>query len=280
MMNKILSQKALKIKIDRRSKYLRGLVVRSLIGGGRGHMGSAMSLIEILRVLYDDIICFKHNDTKYAKRDRLILSKGHGCLALYALLVDKKFIKDTELDNTSKFESILGGHPELLKVPGVEASTGALGHGFAIGVGMAIAAKLKKQKHKIYVIIGDGEINEGSIWEAALSASKHKLNNLKVILDYNKIQSYGFVNEVLNLEPIKKKWQSFGFEVSEVNGHDIKNLKNNFKSFLKSKKNKPSITICHTIKGKGFHFAENNPNWHHKNSFSLEEIKNINNCVK
>ena len=130
------------------------------------------------------------------------------------------------------------------------------------------------------MIVGDGEINEGSIWEAALYASKHKLNNLKVIIDYNKIQSYGFVNEVLNLEPLKDKWKSFGFEVSEVNGHDVKNLKINFMHFLKSKINKPSITICHTIKGKGFYFAENNPKWHHKNSFSAKEIENINNSLK
>jgi len=275
-----LSKTALKIKIDKRSKHLRSLVVRALIGGGRGHMGSAMSLIEILRVLYDHIVNFDKENPQLSNRDRIILSKGHGCLALYAILADKNFIKSEELDSTSKFNSILGGHPESIKVPGIEASTGALGHGLSIGVGMAIAAKLKKQKHKIYVIIGDGETNEGSIWEAALSASKHKLNNLKIILDYNKIQSYGFIKEVLNLEPLKKKWESFGFDVSEINGHDIKKLKTNFKKFIKTKNKKPSITICHTIKGKGFHFAENNPRWHHKNSFTPEETQNLKNCLK
>ena len=231
----------LKIKLDKRSKYLRSLVVRSLLGGGRGHMGSAMSLIEILRVLYDDIINFKSFQPKKKDRDRVILSKGHGCLALYAVLADKGFFKKSELDKTSKFDSILGGHPESLKVKGVEASTGALGHGLSIGVGMAIAAKIKKQKHKIFVILGDGEINEGSIWEAALSASKHKLNNLKILLDYNKIQSYGLVKEVLNLEPLKDKWKSFGFDVSDVNGHDIKQLKKNLTKFISNnnKKNKP-----------------------------------------
>ena len=146
---------------------------------------------------------------------------------------------------------------------------------------MALAAKLKKKKHKIFVILGDGEINEGSNWEAALSASKHKLNNLKVILDYNKIQSYGPVREVLNLEPLKEKWKSFGFEVSEVDGHDIKKLSKNFKNFYtKNKLIKPSITICNTIKGKGFPFAENNPYWHHKNSFTPEEKNEINKFLK
>ena len=279
-MNKLLNKKALEIRLDTRSKYLRKLIVQSLIGGGRGHMGSAMSLVEILRVLYDEFIKFNPKKPKSENRDRLILSKGHGCLALYAILADKKFIKRTDLDATSRFDSILGGHPESLKVPGIEVSTGALGHGFPIGVGMAIAAKLKKKKHNIYVVIGDGESNEGSIWEAALSASKHKLNNLKVMIDYNKIQSYDFVDKVLNLEPLKKKWESFGFEVSEVNGHDVKNLRTNLKDYLKSKSEKPSVTICHTIKGKGFYFAENNPKWHHKNSFSTEEIKNMNDCLK
>lgn len=279
-MNKLLNKKALKIKLDHRSKYLRQIIVRSLIGGGRGHMGSAMSLVEILRVLYDEFIKINPKKPKNENRDRLILSKGHGCLALYAILADKKFIKSTVLDSTSRFESILGGHPESLKVPGVEVSTGALGHGFPVGVGMAVAAKLKKQNHNIYVVIGDGESDEGSIWEAALSASKHELNNLKVMIDYNKIQSYDFVDKVLNLEPLKKKWESFGFEVSEINGHDVKNLKANLKKNLKSKSGKPSVTICHTIKGKGFYFAENNPKWHHKNSFSTEEIKNMNNCLK
>jgi len=279
-MNKLLNKKALEIKLDNRSKYLRQLIVQALIGGGRGHMGSAMSLVEILRILYDEFIKFNPKNPKEGNRDRLILSKGHGCLALYAILADKKFIKSTVLDSVSRFESILGGHPESLKVPGVEVSTGALGHGFPVGVGMAVAAKLKKQNHNIYVVIGDGESDEGSIWEAALSASKYKLNNLKVMLDYNKIQSYDFVDKVLNLEPLKKKWESFGFEVSEVNGHDVKNLRANLKDYLKSKSDKPSVTICHTIKGKGFYFAENNPKWHHKNSFSTEEIENMNDCLK
>jgi len=278
--NKLLNKKALEIKLDNRSKYLRQLIVQALIGGGRGHMGSAMSLVEILRILYDEFIKFDPKKPKNENRDRLILSKGHGCLALYAILADKKFIKGTDLDTTSRFESILGGHPESLKVPGVEVSTGALGHGLPVGVGMALAAKLKKQNHNIYVVIGDGESNEGSIWEAALSASKHKLSNLKVMIDYNKIQSYDFVDKVLDLEPLKKKWESFGFETSEVNGHDVKNLKANLKNYLKSKSDKPSVTICHTIKGKGFYFAENNPKWHHKNSFSIKEIKNMNNCLK
>jgi len=279
-MNKLLNKKALEIKLDSRSKYLRQLIVQALIGGGRGHMGSAMSLVEILRVLYDKFIEFDPKNLKKRNRDRLILSKGHGCLALYSILADKKFFSKELLNNTSKTGSILGGHPEYSKVPGVEASTGALGHGLPIAVGMSLAAKIKKEKHKIYVIVGDGEINEGSIWESALSASKHNLSNLKVFVDYNKIQSYGFTKDVVDLEPLIDKWKSFGFDVSEINGHDINQLTKNLIEFKKNKNNKPSATICHTIKGKGFPFAENNPYWHHKNSFTDEEIEELNNCLK
>lgn len=263
----------LEIKLDNRSKLLRKYVCDCLIGGGRGHVGSALSLIEILRVLYDDIMKYNPKKPSDPNRDRLILSKGHGCLALYSLLADKKFISKKDLLSASKFNSKLGGHPEEHKVRGVEASTGALGHGLPISVGIALAAKILKKNFKVFVIVGDGEINEGSVWEAAMSASKHKLNNLKVIIDYNKIQSYGFTKDVVDLEPLKDKWKSFGFDVTEVNGHDIKALKKNFNKFIKRKSYKPSVTICHTVKGKGFRFAEDNPFWHHKNSFSDQEIE-------
>ncbi len=268
----------LKIKLDSRSKYLRSLVVNCLFGGGRGHMGSAMSLIEILRVLYDDFLKYNPKKPNYIKRDRLILSKGHGCLALYALLADKGFFKKEILNSASKFNSILGGHPEYGKVPGVEASTGALGHGPAIGLGMAIASKLKKLNYKTFVIVGDGEINEGSFWETSMIASKHKLNNFHVIIDYNKIQSYGKTKEVLDLEPLKQKLESFGYKVKEVNGHDIFQLGRYLKKIKKNKTN-PTALICHTIKGKGFYFAENNPFWHHKNFFTREEVLKINKCL-
>ncbi|OUW67179.1 MAG: transketolase [Flavobacteriaceae bacterium TMED200] len=272
--------KELKIRLDSRSKDLRNNITRALLAANRGHFGSSMSLVEILRVLYDDIIFFDHKNPKNEKRDRVILSKGHGCLALYSILADKNFFNVKEFDKFLTLNSFLGGHPENDKVPGVEASTGALGHGLPIAVGMAISLKLKKSNSKVFVILGDGELNEGSNWEAMMSANKHKLDNLKIIIDYNKIQSYGFVKNVLDLEPLNKKFKSFGFEVSEVNGHDIHELKRNFLKFKKQKLKKSSITICHTIKGKGFKVAENNPNWHHRNSFSEDEVKMINQSLK
>src|SRR3954470_3640570 len=172
--------------LDERSKYLRRLVVRALAGGERGHVGSSMSLIEIMRVLYDDVLRFRADDPKWNDRDRMILSKGHGCIALYVLLADKGFFPLETLDTFCRRDSILGGHPESNKVPGVEASTGALGHGLSIGVGMALATRIQKRDSRVFVVMGDGEINEGSVWEAAMCAGKHKLSHLTAIVDYNK----------------------------------------------------------------------------------------------
>ena len=273
-----LEKQSYSAKLDKRSKYLRSLVLECLIGGDRGHMGSAMSLIEILRVLYDDILNYYPKNPKNEDRDRLILSKGHCCLALYAILADKGFFSKKILKTSSKFNSILGGHPEFDKVPGIEASTGALGHGAPIGLGIALGARINKKKFNTFVIVGDGEINEGSFWEASMIASKHKLENFHIIIDYNKIQSYGKTKDVLDLEPLKQKLQSFGYEVDEINGHNISQLKTYFKKNKKSKK--PSALICHTIKGKGFYFAEQNPFWHHKNFFTDKEKKQLKECIK
>ena len=276
-MNQYFHKEALKIKLDERSKFLRKLVIKCIEAGGRGHIGAAMSLIEILRVLYDNFLVFDPKNVNLKSRDRFILSKGHGCLALYAVLADKNFFSKNELSVACEPKSILGGHPEI-KVPGVEASTGALGHGLPIGVGMALAAKLKKENHKVVVVIGDGESNEGSIWESAMSAAKHNLSNLIVLLDHNKIQSYSFVSEVLNLEPLNKKWESFGFNVTEINGHDIQQIKEALTQNI-DKKDKPKLIVCHTIKGKGIAVAENNPKWHHKNNLSKKDIEDLYNSL-
>ena len=277
-MSQDLQKKAKDILLDERSKQLRKSVIQCIEAGGRGHIGPALSLIEIIRVLYDDFLIYDSKNTKLKSRDRFILSKGHGCLALYAVLADKEFFSKKELKIACEPLSILGGHPEI-KVPGVEASTGALGHGLPIGVGMAIAAKIKKEDHKVVVIIGDGETDEGSIWESAMSASKHKLSNLIVLLDYNKIQSYGFVKDVLDLEPLKQKWESFGFFVKEINGHDTIQIKNTLKE-VSDIEGKPKIIICHTIKGKGVSFAENDPHWHHKSNLGKKELEQLYNSLK
>jgi transketolase len=251
------------IPLDARSMHLRKLIVDALVGGERGHVGSSMSPLEILRVLYDDILSHRPQQPNWPERDRCILSKGHGCLALYALLADKGYFPVDLLKTFCRKGSILGGHPEHGKVPGVEASTGALGHGLSIGVGMALAARMSKRQSRVFVVMGDGEINEGSVWEAAMSAGKHNLSNLVAIIDYNKIQSAGPTAEIQELEPLLDKWEAFGFAAVDVDGHDVGKLRDLFRK-MPAEANRPTAVICHTVKGKGFPFAEHDPEWHHK----------------
>ena len=161
----------------------------------------------------------------------------------------------------------------------MEASTGALGHGMPMGVGMALAARIRKQDYRVVVVMGDGEINEGSVWEAALSASKHKLSNLTIFIDHNKLQSYGLTSEVLDMSPLVDKWRSFGFEVEEVDGHDVNALEKLLKR-LPFNNNKPTAVICHTIKGKGFYFAEGQAGWHHKSGLNPEDISAMYKCLE
>ena len=235
-----------------------------------GHVGPALSLVEIMVIIYERISRINSKNYKNQNRDRIILSKGHGCLVLYSILHECKILSKKTLKTYCKSDSILGGHPEHF-VPGVEASTGSLGHGLPIAVGLAISAKIKKETFKTIVIVGDGELNEGSNWEAMLMASKHKLNNLLLIIDYNKIQSYGFNKNILDLEPLKDKIKSFGFFTNEVDGHNLNKLEKKIRSCFKNK-SKPSALICHTVKGKGIKIAENNPEWHY--------VKNLNQILK
>jgi transketolase len=260
--------------LDRRSRELRRKIVRTLGAGGRGHLGSAFSLVEILRVLYDDILRYDPKNPRWRQRDRFILSKGHGCLALYVLLAEKGLFPELELWKFCKKDGILGGHPEYGKVPGVEASTGSLGHGLPIGIGFALNARHEKADYRTFVIMSDGEADEGSTWEAALCAGKHKLSNLTVVVDYNKQQSYGSTYEVQDLEPFSDKWKAFGFAVAEVNGHDVGDLRSAL-SNLPLRPDKPSAIICHTVKGKGVPFVENNLAWHHKSRITDEEIHSL-----
>lgn len=258
--------------LDYRSRRLRHLVVDTLEGGARGHIGSTMSLIEILRVLYDDVMVFDPTDPSLPNRDRLILSKGHGCIAQYVLLADHGFFDEAHLRTFCRFESILGGHPERGHVPGVEASTGALGHGLALGVGMAMAARIREAGHRVFVVMGDGEIDEGSVWESALAAGHHGLDNLVAIVDYNKLQSFGPIPDVWSLEPMADKWAAFGFDVVDVDGHDVEALR---AAVTMAHPGKPLAVIAHTIKGRGISFAEGRANWHHKASLKPEDISRL-----
>jgi transketolase len=261
------------VSLDERSRQLRRQIVRVLERGGRGHLGTSLSLVEMLRVLFDSVLRYDPKNTLWPERDRFILSKGHGCITLYVLLQEKGFFAEEELWKFCRFDGILGGHPDP-KVPGIEVSTGSLGHGLPIAVGMAVAAKRRAAAHRVITVLGDGECNEGSVWEAAMSASKHRLDNLTAIVDYNKQQSYGSTYEVLDLEPFTAKWEAFGFAAREVNGHDVHALERTFAD-LPFAKDRPSAVICHTVKGKGIAFAENNLKWHHKSNIKGNEIEEL-----
>ena len=259
--------------LDARSRHLRRQIVRVLERGGRGHLGTSLSLVEMLRVLFDDVLRYDARNPAWPERDRFILSKGHGCITLYVLLQEKGFFPEEELWKFCKFDGILGGHPDP-KVPGIEVSTGSLGHGLPIAVGMAVAAKRRGDRHRVVAVLGDGECDEGSVWEAAMSAAKHRLDNLVVLIDYNKQQSYGSTYEVLDLEPFAAKWEAFGFATREVDGHDVRALQRVLAA-LPFAKDRPAALICHTVKGKGISFAEHNMKWHHKSSIKSNEVEEL-----
>jgi transketolase len=259
------------VRLDARSKQLRRSVVHTLQAARRGHLGAAFSIIEILRVLYDDVLRFDPASPRSPWRDRCILSKGHGCVALYVMLAEKGFFPAEELKKFCAADGILGGHPDANKVPGVEASTGALGHGLSLGIGFALNARHVNSGARVFVILGDGECNEGSVWEAAMCAAKHRLTGLTALVDYNKHQSYASTREVQDLEPFADKWRSFGWAVREVDGHDVAALRNVLRA-APFENGKPSVVICHTVKGKGASFAENNMEWHHKNKLTDEHV--------
>lgn len=263
-----------KTKLDVRSKYLRKLILDAYTTARRGHFGSYLSVVEIIRVLYDDFLRYDPKKPKWIDRDRFILSKGHGSLGLYAVLADKGFFPIEKLKTFVQFDSMFGQHPDARKVPGVEASTGSLGHGLSIASGIATAAKIDKSKWRVYALISDGESQEGTIWEAALAIKKHNLTNLTILVDYNHAQSYGSSHIVLDLEPFARKWKSFGFGVQEVDGHNIIAIRRAIRNAIRSPK-KPQIIICHTIKGKGIAHVENNMDWHHKVKLTDEEIMEL-----
>jgi len=257
---------------DNRSIEFRKKILCMVDRARRGHIGSAFSIVEIVRVLYEEILRLDSKNPLWEDRDRFILSKGHGCLALYVALAEMGFFNDAELSKFCEFDSMLGGHPQYGKVPGVEASTGSLGHGLSIGVGIALNGKIDKKDYRTFVLLGDGECGEGSVWEAAMCASKHKLSRLVVLIDYNKMQCYGATCEVQGLEPFADKWRSFGFDVQEMNGHDMSALRGMFAK-MRFDPGKPKAIICHTVKGKGARSLESHAPSHHKSRISDEEIK-------
>ena len=226
-----------------------------------GHTGGDLSCIDILNVLYNKVLRVSPETFNSPDRDRYVQSKGHCVEALYVVLASKGYFAEEDLNTICKYESHYIGHPTK-KIKGIEQNTGALGHGLPICVGMAIAAKLDKKDYRVYTLLGDGELPEGSNWEAALTAAQYKLDNICVIIDKNQLQITGPTNEVCSTDPLPQKWESFGWAVTEIDGNDIAALTAAFDA-LPFEKGKPSVIIANTIKGKGISFMENQIKWHH-----------------
>ena len=238
-------------------------IIEAVYNANSGHPGGSLSIAEILTVLYFNQMNIDEKNPKAKGRDRLVLSKGHTSPALYSALALKGFFDIKELTKFRNVNSNLQGHPDMKRVPGVDASTGSLGQGLSIANGMALASKLDSEGVRVYCICGDGEIQEGQIWEAAMTAAHYKLDNLCVIIDNNNLQIDGKVNEVMSIYPIDEKFKSFGFEVINVDGHNIPELIRAFEQ-AKKVKGKPTAIIANTIKGKGVSFMENEAGWHGK----------------
>lgn len=238
-------------------------VLRMIHRAKSSHVGSSLSEADLLAVLYGGVLRVDPSRPHWPDRDRFILSKGHGCAAVYAVLAERGFFPKEWLDTYYQDGSHLGGHITHHGVPGVEASTGSLGHGLSLGCGIALAGKRDGCSYRVFVLLSDGECDEGSTWEAALFAPHHHLDNLVAIVDYNKIQSFGRVKEVLELEPLASKWQAFGWATREIDGHDFEQIENALLS-VPFEAGRPSCIIAHTVKGKGVSFMEDQLAWHYK----------------
>ena len=243
------------------AKQLRRTALEMITEAKSGHPGGSLSIAEIVATLWFDVLRHDAARPDWAERDRFILSKGHCCPILYAAMAEQGYCDKQQLLSLRKLGSPYQGHPDVRFFPALEASTGSLGQGLSLGLGMAIGARLDHSPARTYVVLGDGEIQEGQIWEAAMFGSFHKLDNIVAIVDYNKIQLDGFVKDILDLEPLASKWASFGWHVIEVDGHDVAALQRAFAE-ASATKGKPSCVLAHTVKGKGVSFMENNPKYH------------------
>lgn len=250
---------------------IRRHVVRMTHRAKSAHIGTSLSMADLLAYLYGGLLRVNPARPDWLERDRFVLSKGHGCAGLYAVLAERGFLPLEWLDDFCQDGSRLAGHVTHTHVPGVDVSTGALGHGLSIACGMALAGQRDGRQYRVFALLSDGECDEGSTWEAALFAPHHALDNLIAIVDYNKIQSLGSVSEVLNLDPLVDKWRAFGWEVWEIDGHDFAEMEKTFEA-VPFRRGRPSCVIAHTVKGKGVSFMESKLLWHYR-SPNEEELR-------
>jgi transketolase len=254
------------------SKQIRRDIITMIGTAGSGHPGGSLSAVEILTALYFKIMRHNPADPHWEDRDRFILSKGHAAPVLYATLSRSGYLPEEELCTLRKIGSRLQGHPECHKTPGVEMSAGALGQGLSFGIGVALSGRLNRQEYYTYILLGDGECDEGQVWEAAMSAAHFHLDKLIAIVDNNGIQIDGWNKDVMNIDPLPDKWKSFNWNVFEVNGHDLFQLIDAFEQAIQTQNGKPGVIIAHTVKGKGVSFMENTADFHGK-APNAEEMK-------
>ena len=265
-----LTRQKLVCKLENQANQLRQDILKMIHQAGKGHPGGAFSATEIVTALYFSVMKIEPAKPKWPERDRFILSKGHACPVWYAALARRGFFELSHLDTLRQTHSILQGHPVMTKTPGVDINTGSLGNGLSLGLGMALASRNNGFKYNVYVILGDGEIQEGMVWEAAMAAGHFRPANLFAVVDYNGLQNDGFVKDILSLEPLVDKWRAFGWNVKEIDGHNINEILNGFAWMQKV--GGPAVIIAHTIKGKGVSFMENIVEWHGKTP-TKEEFK-------
>jgi transketolase len=250
-------------QLKKKAAAVRAQVFEMIVAANKGHIGGAFSCTDLLVALYyGGILNVRPAEPLWPARDRFILSKGHSCEALYAVLADKGFFPSAELMNYQKRGCILGGHPDR-RVPGIEADTGSLGHGLGLGVGMALAAKMNRQEYLTVVLLGDGECCEGSVWEAAMFASKHRLRNLVAIVDHNGLCVTDALTDCTAVEPLAQKWRAFDWDVREINGHDFEQILSALADVRHRSSDRPLMIVARTVKGKGVSYMENQLPWHH-----------------
>lgn len=260
---------------------IRKKIVSLVIIAGGGHVGGGLSMVEILVTLYHHVMKIDPKNPKWAERDRFVLSKGHGGVGICPVLCDAGYFEEKLMANFNQLDSPFGMHPDMNKVPGIEMSTGSLGHGLGVGVGMALAARMDKASWRTYVLLGDGECNEGTVWEAAMSAKHFKLGNLIAIVDRNHFMIDGPTEEIMSIEPFADKWAAFGWDVKQVAGHDFNQLLDVFEKLPPVESDKPTVIIADTIKGRGISFMEAQAKWHYGGLDSdmerraVEEIKKM-----
>jgi len=240
--------------LEKKAKEVRRSIVTLFGKAGGGHFGGSLSAVEIVVGLYYKVLRIRPSEPNWPDRDRFILSKGHSCPALYTVLADKGYFSKKVFDKFEELGNPLTMHPDMHKVPGVDMSTGSMGHGLPIGVGMALAGKLDKRDYRVFVLMGDGETQEGSVWEAVMAGSHYKLNNLIAIVDRNGLSVDGFVEKIVSIEPITERWRSFGWEVTEIDGHNMREVVKVLEGARESQSKKPKVIIAHTINGKVISF--------------------------